>query len=323
MPSPKKILAAAIAALSITACQETTPPPVKPVIPSKTIISQFPREIAKTVEIRDAGAPLAVTHVEIAPVDSLALATETPNVDHLGRSKQLTSEGDVKGALLEARRALFITPSDVETLTIVAKLSRRVGQSELSAEAWGRVANLTPDDALPVIAQGRALMQLKDYGGAITAGREAAKRDSGSAEAFQLTGIAQLAMNDLSGAIASFEKAVELEPNHGWALNNLGFACLRANQNERAVTVLEHAAEVLPHVAYVQNNLGVALERVGRGDEAKAAYQHAMDLSPKYVKARINAARVAKVNVQKDEEPQVDDTMSDVPHPMPEQPEEQ
>lgn len=319
MPSPKKILAAAVAALSITACQETTTPPVKPVIPTKTIIVAQP--IAKTVEIRDAGAPLAVTPVETAPVDSLALATETPNVDHLGRAKQLTSEGDVKGALLEARRALFITPSDVETLTIVAKLSRRVGQSEMSAEAWGRVANLTPDDALPVIAQGRALMQLKDYGGAITAGREAAKRDSGSAEAFQLTGIAQLAMNDLSGAIASFEKAVELEPNHGWALNNLGFACLRANQNERAVTVLEHAAEVLPHVAYVQNNLGVALERVGRGDEAKAAYQHAMDLSPKYVKARINAARVAKA--PKGEEPQLDDTMSDVPHPMPEQPSEE
>ena len=70
----------------------------------------------------------------------------------------------------------------------------------------------------------------------------------------------------------------------------------------------------------MQNNLGVALERVGRGDEAKAAYQHAMDLSPKYVKARINAARVAKA--PKADEAQLDDTMSDVPHPMPELPEE-
>ena len=84
------------------------------------------------------------------------------------------------------------------------------------------------------------------------------------------------------------------------------------------MTALEHAAEVLPNVAYVHNNLGVALERVGRGDEAKAAYQQAMDLSPKYVKARINAARVAKVS-QPTEEPQVDDTLSDLPHPMPEQ----
>lgn len=322
MPSPKKILAAAVAALSITACQETTTPPVKPVIPSKTIIVTQP--VARSEFLRDAGAPLTVAPLvtEPTPVDALALATETPNVDHLGRSKQLGSEGDVKGALLEARRALFVTPSDVETLTTVAKLSRRAGQPELAAEAWARVAKLSPDDALPVIAQARALIQMKDYAGAITAGREAASRDSGNVEAFQVTGLAQLALNELSGAIASFEKAVELEPNHGWALNNLGFACLRANQNERAVTALEHAADLLPHVAYVQNNLGVALERVGRGDEAKAAYQHAMDLSPRYVKARINAARVARVSTPKDEAPIIDDTMSDVPHPMPEQPEE-
>lgn len=310
MSSPKKILAAALAALSITACQD--PKPVA-VIPSKVIT----QPVARRVELRDAGAPLSLAPVEVAPVDTLAIANDSPNVDHLGRAGQLSSEGDVKGALLEARRALFITPSDVETLTTVAKLSRRAGQPELSAEAWGRVAALSPDDALPLISQARALIQLKDYAGAVISGREAIKRDSGNVESFQVTGIAQLAMNELTGAIASFEKAVELEPNHGWALNNLGFACLRANQNERAVIVLEHAADVLPNVAYVQNNLGVALERVGRGDEAKAAYQHAMDLSPKYVKARINAARVAKVSAQPDE-PQVDETMSDIPHPMPE-----
>lgn len=311
MPSPKKILAAALAALSITACQDPKPQ-VQPVIPSKVA----PQPIVRVVEVRDAGAPIAIVP-EVAPVDTLAIANDSPHVDHLGRAKQLGSEGDVKGALLEARRALFSTPSDVETLTTVAKLARRAGQPALAAEAWGRVAGLTPDDALPLISQARALIQLKDYAGAVMAGRDASARDSGNVEAFQVTGIAQLAMNELGGAIASFEKAVELEPNHGWALNNLGFACLRANQNEKAVFALEHAAEVLPNVAYVQNNLGVALERVGRGDEAKAAYQHAMDLSPKYVKARINAARVAKVNVTP-EEPQVDETMSDLPHPMPE-----
>ncbi len=308
MSSPKKILAAALAALSITACQEPAP---RSVIPSKVVTITQP--VARVVEVRDAGAPIAVVPVE---VDSLAISNDSPNVDHLGRANQLGSEGDVKGALLEARRALFTTPSDVETLNTVAKLARRAGHPELAAEAWGRVAAISPDDALPLIAQARALIQMKDYSGAVMAGREASTRDSGSVEAFQVTGIAQLAMNELSGAIASFEKAVELEPNHGWALNNLGFACLRANKNEQAVTALEHAAEVLPHVAYVQNNLGVALERTGRGDEAKAAYQHAMDLSPKYVKARINAARVAKVSV---EEPQIDESMSDMPHPIPEQ----
>jgi hypothetical protein len=54
------------------------------------------------------------------------------------------------------------------------------------------------------------------------------------------------------------------------------------------------------------------------GGQAKTAYQDAMDLSPKYVKARINAARVAQVK-ETEAEQQVEDVMSDVPHPMPEQ----
>lgn len=311
MSSPKKILTAAFAALSITACQESKSTEPVAVLPTQVTAPI----VARLTEFRDAGAPLPAAPHEEVPVDGLSVAHESPGVDHLGRSRGLLNEGDVKGALLEARRALYTTPSDLETLRTVAKLSRRAGQSDLAAEAWGRVATLTPDDALPLIQQARARLQLKDYAGAVLAGREAIARDAGNAESFQVTGIGQLAMNELGGAIASFEKAVELEPNHGWALNNLGFACLRAGENERAVTALEHAAEVLPYVAYVHNNLGVALERVGRKDEAKAAYQQAMDLSPKYVKARINAARIARVQATQ-EEPEVEETMSDMPHPI-------
>lgn len=292
--SPKHKIIAALAALSITACTETKPSPA-PVIPTK--VAKYEPVVVRP-DVRDAGAPVTVIEKEEPVVDPLVLAHDTNGVDHLGRARQLASEGDAKGALIEARRALFSTPSDVEALMTVAKLSRRTGQAQLAADAWGRVAALTPDDSTPVIQQARARLAMKDYVGVVTSGREAIARDGGNAEAFQVTGIAQLAQNDLAGAIASFEKAIELEPNHGWALNNLGFACLRANLNDRAVEVLERAAEQLPTVAYVQNNLGIALERVGRGDEAKSAYQHAMDLSPKYVKARINSARVARAPQQ-------------------------
>jgi Flp pilus assembly protein TadD len=147
-------------------------------------------------------------------------------------------------------------------------------------------------------------------------GRSAITVDPGNPGGFQVVGLAQLAKGELKGAIDNFKRVTELNPEHGWALNNLGFAYLRANENEKAVEVLTRASELLPNVAAVHNNLGVALERTGETEEAKAAYQRSMDLSPKYVKARINADRVAKYDaVEEDyEEP---DTLSDVPHTVP------
>jgi Tfp pilus assembly protein PilF len=310
-----KLVAVCVAALTFTACQEPTlarpkptsmavvPAPVAPVIASKPTPAPEP-VVQPAPERFDAGTP-----------DSLALAHDAPGVDHLARARQLLTDGDPKGALTESRRALFTTPDDEDALAFTAKVSRRVGQPLLAAEAWGRLGRVRSSDALPMLQQARALFQAKDWAGTVIAAREALARDPESAEAYHLAGLGQLSMNELTGAISSFEKAVALSPEHGWALNNLGLACLRANENPRAVEVLGRAVALLPTAAQVQNNYGVALERVGRLEEAKHAYQASMDLSPRYVKARVNAARVARQEVEVDETP---DTLSDVPHPLPE-----
>ncbi len=318
----KKLITACVAALALAACDDSKPVPSKPVATRAEV-----RSTPITAPAAKDGGPKAATPTVVAgPVDAgidpLALPHEAPGVDHLARAQQLKSDGDAKGALTEARRAVFSSPTDEEALELAARLARQVGKPQLAAEAWGRLAAMREGDALPLIQQARALHQAKDFAGAVIAGREAIGRDAENAEGHHAVGLAQLSMGELTGAIASFKKVLELEPDHGWALNNLGFAYLRANENEKAVEVLEQAAEKLPTVAYVHNNLGVALERVGRKDEAKAAYQQAMDLSPKYVKARVNAARVAKAEAEPelDVTPLEPETASDVPHPKPEQP---
>lgn len=306
----KKLVAAAAAALAFAACEEpkkstpvTTPPPV--------IVSK----VTPPPAVPDSGVPL-VTSVPITPIDPLALEHDSPSVDHLSRAKELMNEQDVKGALTEARRALYTTPNDPDVLEVIAKLGRKARQPSLSAQALGRLAEQRPTDAVVCIKQARAHLQAKELDEAIAAGKEAAARDPGNPEAFQVTGLAQLALGELSGAITSFKTVVGLQPDHGYAMNNLGLAYLRANMNDEAVEILEEAIDHLPTVAYVHNNLGVAYERVGRADDAKHAYQVAMDLSPKYVKAKLNAARVAKSPVEPDG--LNDESMSDVPHPLPE-----
>ncbi len=281
--------------MSFAACDESPKPKtaVAPVIASKKSV---PVQVAAKPQTVDAGS------IDFAAVvDALALPHETPSVDHLSRARTLEQGDDLNGALIEARRALYTSAADENAVELVAKIARRTGKPALAATAWERLATFRPDDALPLIQQARALFQAKDFTGMIAAAREAIARDSESAEAHHLAGLGQLSRGELTQAMASFERAVEIAPEHGYALNNLGLTYLRANENVKALEVLERASSLLPNISYVQNNYGVALERTGHRDEAKSAYQHAMDLSPKYVKARINAARVAKVQLESDD----------------------
>ncbi len=283
----KTLVSCCIAALSFAACQDDFQPVPKPV-PVKRVSAQvMPAPVAA---VFDAGKPMMDE-----PVDALSLKHDQPGVDHLARAKQLADDGDRAGALTEAKRAIFSMPTDDEALTFIAGLTQKMGKHDLAAEAYGRLALVRIDDATPLVQQARALVKMKDFGHAALAGKDAIRRDSGNPEAFQAAGLGYLGNGELQNAIFMFTKVIELKPDHGWALNNLGLAYLRANENEKAVEVLSRSAELLPTTAYVHNNLGVALERVGRKDEAKQAYLTSTNLSPKYVKARVNAARVARV----------------------------
>lgn len=245
----------------------------------------------------DAGAVLELEPVLVVP-DLLGLPHEhRGTVDHLTRSSLLRQDGELAGALAEARRAVHDSPADPEALLTAARLARLTKKPELAAEAFGRLAALKPEEPSMLVQQARSLLEAKDPEAALKVGQEAVERDPFDPEAHHVTGRAHLSAEQLSEAITCFEKAVELDPEHGYALNNLGFAYLRANENEKAVEALTQAADLLPHVAYVHNNLGVALERVGQIEDAKDAYARSTSLSPKYVKAKLNANRVAKLTV--------------------------
>lgn len=329
----KHILAACVAALSLSAAgcheNESTSTQVSNSNPHPGTARVSPRVEPKSSEtvalagsseqtsVLDAGVPL-----QPEPVDPIALVHEENRiVDHLARSAMLREEGDLDGALAEARRAVYDSPEDVDALSAVDRLGQLMHDRTLRVNALSRVAKLKPDDATPLITQARVLLSMKQFDDAIATANEALERDDTNPEVFQALGRAYLSRRELTPAIANFQKVLSLDAEHGYALNNLGFAYLRANRNAEAVEVLTHAAQVLPNVAYVHNNLGIALERMGRTDDAKAEYMQASFLSPKYVKAQVNASRIAALTPKEDVSS--DGTMSDVPlRPLSEDPTE-
>ncbi|MCA2977193.1 MAG: hypothetical protein INH37_02805, partial [Myxococcaceae bacterium] len=150
----KPLVSALTAALTFAACDDAqTPPVVHLPAPEPVIVVTAVRPVSASEP--DSGTPL-VQAPPPAPVDPLALAHERPGVDHLRLARQLLDDGDVRGALAEARRALFSSPDDTEVLELIATLGRQASQPSLSADAWGRIAAQRSTDAIPSIKQARA-----------------------------------------------------------------------------------------------------------------------------------------------------------------------
>ena len=335
-----RLFLAAALTFCLAGCHRRTDP--TPVTAAPTAVSvvddsvQSPR--SEPVPAKNALAPIApattpptvaalepdggVPDVGQPPPDPLALDHEPDNADHLALAQQLRTDGDLPGALVEARKALADGPNDEDALMLAGRLASRTGDFDLADEAFGRLAKLEPQDAAPAIEQARVLLSAGKYDEAILAANDAISRDDENAEAYQALGRAYLNQKKLAPAITAFEKAVQLDPDHGYALNNLGLCYLRTGQNDKAVELLSRAAEELPDVAFVQNNLGLALERTGKKADAEAAFVRAMSLSPKYLKARINSGkleRLASVEVPDPSTP-IDDAAPDLeldPLPLP------
>ncbi|QRN94553.1 tetratricopeptide repeat protein [Archangium violaceum] len=309
------ILSACFAALSLTAC-DASPfrrsqglrPSSTPHLAATSLPSQQPREVVSRQElpltIEDVPLPDEVPEVPVEdlapaePADSVALPHEQHlyPVDHLARARALREEGDLSGALTEARRAVHDAADDIEAaenaLDALIRLARLTGQKQLAADAYAELSRLYPDGPEPLVEQARLLLELGDTEGALHSAEAAIELDPEYPETYQVLGRAHLSAGQLTEAIARFKQAVHLDPYHGYALNNLGLAYLHSGQDTLAAEALAQAAYLLPHVGYVHNNLGLAYERLGRYEEARMAFDTATRLSPRDLKARLNRDRL-------------------------------
>lgn len=304
-------LSTCLAALALAACGSTAarhppevsePTPVLTEAPRVTVASVVPQELARVEALAlptQTPPPIPTEDLLPAePADGLALAHETHlvPVDHLARARTLRQEGDLAGALTEARRAVHDAAEDPDALekaldTLIS-LARLTHQKPLAVEAYAQLAQLFPEGPEPLVQQARLLLELGDTEGAFRAAEAALELDPEYPEVYQVLGRAHLAAGQLSEAIIRFQQVVHLDPYHGYALNNLGLALLESGQDTQAAEALAQAAYLLPHEGFVHNNLGLAYERLGRYPEALMAYDTAARLAPGNTHARLNRTRL-------------------------------
>ncbi len=178
-------------------------------------------------------------------------------------------------------------------------LERALGHSQDYADAWVaygvvladlhapnarhvlvRAAQLAPNDATPLAAQGALDLAENHYEDAAESFRKALERDPDHAIARTNLGItlAHLGRNDL--ALRAFEQATQRAPHVGEAWNGLGSMRLASGDASGAVAALRQAMTLLPDDANPAINLGRALEALQQWDAASRAYREALRRQP-------------------------------------------
>jgi tetratricopeptide (TPR) repeat protein len=278
----------------VTRPREETTAPTPVVIATDTVVDESVRFDGGAQDVASRAAQETRPETDLRP--RLGLPHDhTKPVDHLARARALEDEGDLRGALLESRRAVHDDPESSAAHESAARHARASGDRALAKTAYVALADLVPTDPLPLLRLARIFLAEGDVASARLSASEALERDPGLAEAHHLRGRAELSASHLPAAIADFKRATELDSRHGHAFNNLGYAYLLANEPLLAVPPLIRAAELLPAIAYVHNNLGIAYEKTGRPSDARSAYAAALSIRPTYVKAIVNKSRVNKL----------------------------
>jgi eukaryotic-like serine/threonine-protein kinase len=221
---------------------------------------------------------------------NLAACAIRPNspMAYSNLSKSLREQGDLRGALTAANRALAINPRFVAghinlgaALAASKDLPRAVAASKKAIE-------FGPKCAAAYVILGVALLESKDLPGAVAACKKAIELDPKSAAAHSALGHVLRVNNDLPGAVAACKKAIELDPKSVSAHSNLGAALLLQGDSAGAVAALKKATELDPKSAAAHNILGLALRVSKDLPGAVAACKNGVELEPNSAPAYTN-----------------------------------
>ena len=224
-----------LAALLSAGCGERMQGPTRPA--AIQIEQAIPRIQAGASEMLAAASPVGLRHFEAG------------RIDHLSRAQDLQAQGDLAGALVEARRAAADDQDDLSALEMVANLARAQGDREVEIDALVELSRRKSDAVKPLLRAARLMLEEGDARGALFEATLAIAREPEEAEGYQLRGRAELMQGELAEAALDFESAVILDPRHSYAFNNLGYALSVLNQPEPAALSYREALVFEPDQA--------------------------------------------------------------------------
>lgn len=149
-----------------------------------------------------------------------------PNFEmcHICLGRALESQGDMKAAEAEFRKALELDPADPDGHQGLGWIQETQKNYDAALEEYRRAEKIAPGSAGAREDIGRILLAKKDYGAALEELKQAEALSETSSEIHDLLGQALLANGEFDLAAGEFKDAIALEPTEARLMLELGGA---------------------------------------------------------------------------------------------------
>jgi tetratricopeptide (TPR) repeat protein len=155
-----------------------------------------------------------------------------------------------------------------------------------------RALVMRPGDVTLTCRMSFVLSAAKRNGEALAAADRALSKNSESAEAHDVRGLALLGLGQVEHAITSFRTALDFDLRYAPAYSNLGLAYRAQGEPRDAISCFDEAIRLDENNPGAYNNLGISLLDVNDLTQAETALRSALSIEPDYAEANYNLSRV-------------------------------
>ncbi|MBI5062273.1 MAG: tetratricopeptide repeat protein [Desulfatitalea sp.] len=191
------------------------------------------------------------------------------------------AQKNADAALVQYRKALALTPNDLETLMITGHLCTASHRFDEARSFYQKVLRLAPDhgDARQMLLQ----LSMK----------QAAPQPTVSPEELYQSACRQVAQGQRQEAARTLERVIAVDPRHASAHNDLAVLAFEGGDKDKAQRFYEKACELAPYNGVFQKNLGdfYYLER-GDAEKALSRYVQALTLDPQDVESLMGTGHI-------------------------------
>lgn len=204
--------------------------------------------------------------------------------------KVFLAEGNLDMAIDVYKKAIEMSPENVELLSTLGLLYLQGGDFQKAFEALGNSMTFDPMNNKAILAAGSMLQLHGDFDVALTKYRIAAQQTPESGPLWNNIGMCFYGKKKYVAAISCLKRANYFSPFDWKILYNLGLVHCTMQQYASAFHFLSAAISLRPRMARLFMLLGVVLSRLEDKGNAKQAYVQAVQLDDKDPLINLNYA---------------------------------